>query len=269
MSVDYSGLKGKVIVITGASDGIGAALAKLAGSHGARVVLAARRESALQDVAAASGRETLVVAMDVTRREDHARLLASAIDRFGHVDVWVNNAGRGITKPVLALTDADVDEIMLINVKSVIYAMQEAVPHFQARGAGHVINISSMLGRIPLATFRSIYCASKHALNALTACLRQDLRTSYPNIHVSTVSPGIVATSFGTNAIGGGPDSRTLPGAQPVEEVADVIARTILSPAADVYTREGMRQMAARYYGADDMAVVEAELTLRPAPPAR
>ena len=101
MSVDYSGLKGKVIVITGASDGIGAALAKLVGSHGARVVLAARRESALQEVAAASGSETLVVAMDVTRREDHARVLASAIARFGHVDVWVNNAGRGITKPVL------------------------------------------------------------------------------------------------------------------------------------------------------------------------
>src|SRR4051812_16224881 len=121
MSTDYSGLKGKVIVITGASEGIGAALATLAVSHGAKVVLAARREAALSEVAWASGPDTLVVAMDVTRREDHARLLASAIERFGHVDVWVNNAGRGITKPVLALTDADVDEIMLVNVKSVIY----------------------------------------------------------------------------------------------------------------------------------------------------
>lgn len=269
MSVDYTGLNGKVIVITGASDGIGAALATFAGSRGAKVVLAARREAALAEVALTSGSETLVVPMDVTRREDHARLLASAIARFGHVDVWVNNAGRGITKPVLALTDADVDEIMLINVKSVLYAMQEVVPHFQARGAGHVINISSMLGRIPLATFRSVYCASKHALNALTACVRQDLRATDPGIHVSTVSPGVVATSFGVNAIGGGPDSRTLPSAQPVEEVAEVIARTILSPAADVYTRDGMRQMAARYYGADDMAVVEAELTMRPAPQTR
>jgi NADP-dependent 3-hydroxy acid dehydrogenase YdfG len=266
MPVEFSGLNGTVIVITGASDGIGAALATLSASHGARVVLAARREAALQEVAAACGSDALVVPMDVTRRDDHARLLASAVERFGHVDVWVNNAGRGITRPVLALTDSDVDEIMLVNVKSVLYAIQAVVPHFQARGAGHVINISSMLGRIPLATFRSVYCASKHALNALTACLRQDLRATHPGIHVTTVSPGVVATSFGANAIGGGPDSRGLPGAQPVEEVAEVIARTILSPAADVYTRDGMRQMAARYYGADDMGAVEAELAIRPTP---
>ena len=269
MSVDFSGMKGKVIVITGASDGIGAALARLAASHAARVVLAARREAALREVAASCGGEALVVQRDVTRREDHARLLASAIARFGHVDVWVNNAGRGITRPVLALTDADVDEIMLVNLKSVLYGMQEVVPHFQARGSGHVINISSMLGRVPFATFRSIYCASKHALNALTACLRQDLRATHPGIHVSTVSPGVVATAFGSNAIGGGPDSRTLAGAQPVEEVAEVIARTILAPAADVYTREGMRELVTRYYGAEDMGRVEAELTMRPAPPPR
>jgi NADP-dependent 3-hydroxy acid dehydrogenase YdfG len=266
---DFSGLNGKVIVITGASDGIGAAFATLAASHGARVVLAARREAALRDVAAACSGEALVVPMDVTRREDHARVLAAAVARFGHVDVWVNNAGRGITRPVLALTDADVDEIMLVNLKAVLYAIQEVVPHFQARGTGHVINISSMLGRIPFATFRSVYCASKHALNAITACLRQDLRATHPGIHVSTVSPGVVATSFGVNAIGGGPDSRTLPGAQPVDEVAQVIARTILSPAADVYTRDGMRQMAARYYAAEDMGVVEAEFTMHPASPTR
>jgi NADP-dependent 3-hydroxy acid dehydrogenase YdfG len=263
MSEELAGLQGKVVVITGASDGIGAALATLAGSHGAHVVLAARREEALRAVAAGCGGEALTVKMDVTRREDHARLLSAAVERFGHVDVWVNNAGRGITRPVLALTDEDVDEIMLVNVKSVLYAMQAVVPHFQARGAGHVINVSSMLGRIPLATFRSVYCASKHALNALTACLRQDLRATHPGIHVTTVSPGVVATSFGANAIGGGPDSRALPGAQPVEEVAEVIARTILSPAADVYTRDGMRAMAARYYGAEDMAAVEAEFTMR------
>ena len=269
MSTDLSGLAGKVIVITGASDGIGAALATLAGSHGAKVVLAARREDVLREVAARSGADALVVAMDVTRRDDHRRLLQAAVDRFGHVDVWVNNAGRGITRQVLALTDADVDEVMLVNVKSVLYGIQAVVPHFQERGEGHVINISSMLGRIPFAPFRSIYCAAKHALNALTSCLRQDLREAYPGIHVSTVSPGVVATAFGSNAIGGGVDSRTIPNAQPVEEVAEVIARTILAPAADVYTRGGMRETAARYYAAEDMGAVEAELTMRTRPPAR
>src|SRR5436190_23243628 len=104
-------------------------------------------------------------------------------------------------------------------------------------------------------------------MNPCAACVRHHLRATHPGIHVTTVSPGVVATAFGANAIGGGPDSRTLPGAQPVEEVAEVIARTILSPAADVYTRDGMREMVARYYGADDMGRVEAELTMRPAPP--
>src|SRR3954469_24573248 len=102
MSNDFSGLNGKAIVITGASDGIGAALATFVGSHGAKVVLAARREEALHAVAATCGSETLVVPMDVTRREDHGRLLEAGITRFGHVDAWVNNAGRGITRPVLA-----------------------------------------------------------------------------------------------------------------------------------------------------------------------
>lgn len=129
--------------------------------------------------------------------------------------------------------------------------------------------LRSRLERIPFATFRSVHGASKHALNALTPCLRQDLRATHPGIHVSTVSPGVAATGFGANAIGGGPDSRTLPGALPVEEVAEVVAHTILFPAADVYTRDGMRQMAARYYGADDMGAIEAEFTMRPAPPAR
>ena len=88
------------------------------------------------------------------------------------------------------------------------------LPHYKARGTGHIINISSLLGRVPIAPVRSAYAASKHALNALTACLRMDLAESHPGIHVSTVSPGVVATDFGVNSLGGGHDSRAIPGAQ-------------------------------------------------------
>lgn len=247
----------KVIVVTGASAGIGAAFAKLAAKRGASVVLVARREPELRAVAAECGAHALVVVADVTKRTDHERVLTEAISRFGHVDVWINNAGRGMSIATQALTDDDFDEMMRVNVKSALYGMQTAVAHFQERGTGHVINVSSLLGRVPFATFRSAYCAAKHALNALTACLRVDVSRSHPGVHVSTVSPGVVATEFGVNAIGGGPDSRTMPGSQTAEEVAAVILDVIEHPRADAYTRPGAREMIAAYYAAEDVAELE------------
>jgi NAD(P)-dependent dehydrogenase (short-subunit alcohol dehydrogenase family) len=258
-SDSIAGRLDKSIVITGASGGIGAALAQRAGLRGARVVLAARRQRELSEVAARSGRDALPVVADVTRRADVECVLAAAIERFGHVDVWVNNAGRGISRPVAVLTDEEFDEMMLVNVKSALYGMQVVLPHFQARERGHIINVSSMLGRVPFATVRSAYSAAKHALNALTANLRVDLRERFPGIHVSTVSPGVVATEFGQHALGGGMDSRTFPNAQPVEEVAAVIVDLIEHPQADVYTRPGMREMVAGYFAAEDMARAEVE----------
>ncbi|HLL84553.1 MAG TPA: SDR family NAD(P)-dependent oxidoreductase [Longimicrobium sp.] len=253
----------EVVVITGASAGIGAALAQRVGREGGRVVLVARREAELREVAGRSGKDALPVVADVTRREDVERVLKEALARFGHVDVWINNAGRGISKPVTQLTDDDFDEMMRVNVKSALYGMQTVVPHFQQRGAGHLINISSMLGRIPMVPFRSAYNAAKHALNALTANLRMELHERHPGIHVSTVLPGVVATEFGLNALGGGPDSRTLPGGQSAEEVAAVILDVIERPRADVYTRPEFRQQAAAYYGAEDMGEFEARLVMR------
>jgi NAD(P)-dependent dehydrogenase (short-subunit alcohol dehydrogenase family) len=253
-------MKDRVNVITGASGGIGAALARLAGSRGARVVLAARRAGELGVVAAQSGPGALAVVADVTRRADVQRILDSALARFGQVDVWVNNAGRGITKPVSGLGDEDFDEMMSVNVKSALYGMQAVLPHFQERGRGHVINVSSMLGRVPYVAVRSAYCAAKHALNALTANLRMELRERWPEIHVSTVSPGVVATEFGVHALGGGFDSREMPNAQPAGEVAQVIADLIEHPQADVYTRPGMRDWVVSYYAAEDMGAAEAQM---------
>jgi short-subunit dehydrogenase len=247
-------MPGRTIVITGASGGIGAALAEQLSARGDRVVLVARREAELLEVAGRCGADAHAVVADVTSRDEVRRVVREAIERFGHVDVWVNNVGRGISRPVSRLTDDDLDEMLRVNVKSALYGMQEILPHFIERGAGHIINVSSMLGRVPMVPERSAYNGAKHFLNAITANLRDELRASHPGIQVSLVSPGIVATDFGNNAVHGGADSRALPMSQPVEEVAAVIVQVIDTRAPDMYTRRGMRQRAIDYYtqlGAD------------------
>jgi len=255
----------KVIVVTGASSGIGAAVAEEVSKRGHLVAIAARRADALEMVADQIGEEALVVPTDVTKRAEVERLRDTAIRHFGHVDVWINNAGRGLSRAVLDITDADLDEMMLVNVKSALYGMQAITPHFQQRRRGHIINVNSMLGRLPLAGIRSAYNAAKHALAALTANLRIDLRNEFPDITVSTVFPGVVATDFGKNALGGGPDSSNIPNAQPVEEVAKVIADLIEHPRAEVYTRAMYHDMVKQYYTADDVVEVESKPPFAPA----
>ena len=96
----------------------------------------------------------MAMVTDVTRREDIKRAVDAVLGRFGHIDVWVNNAGRGITKPALELTDDELDQMMTVNVKSALYGMQAIVPHFIQRGRGQIVNVSSFLSRVPFATFR-------------------------------------------------------------------------------------------------------------------
>ena len=148
-------MKDQVIVITGASSGIGLALAEICAGRGARVVLAARRDKELKAIANRIG--GLAVPTDVTQRADIDRLRDRAIAAHGRIDVWVANAGRGISRPVLQLTDADIDDMIAINVKSVVYGMQAVVPVFREQQRGHHITVSSMLARIPFATVRSAF----------------------------------------------------------------------------------------------------------------
>jgi NADP-dependent 3-hydroxy acid dehydrogenase YdfG len=241
---------GKVVAITGASAGIGAATAELLAARGNSVVLVARRAETLNAVAARCGTNALTVVADVTIRDHVRRALQEALQRFDHIDVWINNAGRGITRQPSELTDEDVDDIVRINIKSVLYGTQEVLPHFKQRNAGHVINISSMLGRIPFAVFRSAYNGAKHFINALTANFRAEVQETHPGIQFSVVSPGVVRTDFGLNARHGGIDSRDLPYSQSAEEVAEVIAGVIESRRPDVYTRAGMRDRVLAYYTA-------------------
>lgn len=238
----------KVIVITGASGGIGAALAVEASGRGLSVVIVARRRQALEAVAARCGGRATIVTGDMTVRADVQDVVREVLATHGHIDVWVNNVGQGITRPPSELTDEDIDDMMRLNVKSALYGMQEVLPHFKARERGHVINISSVLGRIPMATFRSAYAGAKHFLNALTTMMRDEVQQTHPGILFSLISPGIVRTEFGVNARHGGVDSRQLPDSQSAEEVAVVIADVIAAPRSDVYTRVGLRQRVVDYF---------------------
>jgi len=237
-----------VVVITGASGGIGAALARELGRRYASVVLVARRPEALAAAAAECGGTACSLVADMTVRDQVRRVVEESLERFGRIDVWVNNVGQGITRLPSELTDADLDAMMLVNVKSALYGMQEVLPHFQSRGRGHVINVSSMLGRIPFTPFRAAYSAAKHFLNALTENFRQEVQGAHPDIVFSLVSPGVVRTSFGANARHGGPDSRELPNSQSAEEVATVIADLVESRRRDVYTRPGSRDRVVEYF---------------------
>ncbi len=251
-------MQDKIIVITGASRGIGAALARLVGQHQAIPVVVARSRVELEAVAAASHPLALAIVADVTQRAEVQRVVAETLTRFGRIDAWVNNVGRGITRSVADLTDDDIDEMVAVNVKSALYGIQAVLPHFQQRGTGHIVNVSSMLGRIPFASQRSAYSASKAFLNSLAINLRMDLRVAFPKIHVSTVYPGVVATEFGLRALGGGLDSRNFPGAASPEEIAAVIVDCLQHPRADVYTRPGQHAQVAAYFAAEDVAQVEA-----------
>ena len=233
----------KVVVVTGASAGIGAALAEELARRGARLVLAARRRELLEASALRAGGAE-AVPTDVTRRQEVDRLRDAALARFGRIDAWVNNAGRGITRSFAQVTDEDLDAMIRDNLKSALYGMQAVLPHFREAGKGVIANVSSMLSRVPVATIRCAYSASKAGLDSMTETLRFELAGEFPAIRVVLVLPGVVATDFGRNALGGGPDSRTLPGAQPVDEVARAIADGLWSGPVDLYTRpNGLEQV--------------------------
>jgi short-subunit dehydrogenase len=251
----------KTTVITGASSGIGEGISRRLGAAGHSLVLAARREAELERVADAARQagaaRVIIVPTDVTQRKEVETLSERAISELGGYDVWINNAGRGITRSVLDLSDDDFDEIMAVNVKSALYGMQVAARHFIDRGTGQIINISSFLGRVPLALHRSAYNAAKAALNSLTGNVRTELATRAPTVHVTLVMPGMVNTEFARNALNAPSDTPGYAGphVQTIEQVADMIADVIENPVAELYTNAASREMAQRYF--DDPTIFD------------
>jgi NAD(P)-dependent dehydrogenase (short-subunit alcohol dehydrogenase family) len=171
----------------------------------------------------------------------------------------------------MELTDSDIDEMMAINVKAPLYGAQAIIPHFQERGSGHLINVSSFLGRVPIAAVRSAYNAAKHALNALTANLRMELRAAgHTSIHVTTLMPGIVETPFAANALGAAPGTSTMRlsgpmASQTAEEVATIIADVVDHPRPDVYTNPAHPELVRSYYA--DVGAFEERLSSVVMPP--
>lgn len=248
----------KVIVITGASRGIGKELALKLAADGEYLMLAARSHQDLEHVARKCGRDTFAYTTDMTRRQDVQRLFDETIRTFDKIDVWINNAGVGIQRPVLEITDEDLDQMMSLNVKSALYGMQIVAPYFIEQGAGHIINISSGLSRLPWVSERSAYSASKAALNNLTANLRMDLKKIAPAVNVSLVLPGKVDTGFAVAAMHSTEDPDATYTGQPVSEVVDVIATLIQEPVAEVYTDPRHRERMLAYF--NNVAALESQI---------
>ncbi|MBW4654262.1 MAG: SDR family oxidoreductase [Kaiparowitsia implicata GSE-PSE-MK54-09C] len=188
----------RVVIITGASAGIGAALAtRLAQQHpGVRLVLAARRLEALEAIAHTcrqSGADVLVVPTDMAQADQVHTLATKALHYFGHVDVLVNNAGYGQMGPIELVPDEAVAQQFAVNVLGAIALTRALIPAMRQHGGGHVINISSIAGRIafPMA---GIYSASKFALEGFSDALRRELEPF--KIRVSVIEPGPVKTEF-------------------------------------------------------------------------
>lgn len=193
-------MNGKVAVVTGASMGIGEAVAKVFADAGARVVLlsrdAGRAEAARQRIGQTE--RTLAMACDIRNREEIDRALALTLHNFGRVDVWVNNAGVGIRDTVADMQEAACRELFETNFFGVIRCIQAVAPAMRKTGGGAIVNISSVAGHIPV-PFMAIYSASKFAVNAIGKGARIELRRD--NINVLTVCPGYVATDFGAHVV--------------------------------------------------------------------
>jgi short-subunit dehydrogenase len=197
-----SNVSGRVVVITGASMGIGEAIAKLFADQGARVVLLSRDAGRAEAARSRVGHveRTLAFSCDVRNREEIDRVVGPTMHHFGRIDVWVNNAGHGILDSVSQVDMAACRETFNTNLFGALEAMQAVIPVMKQQGSGTIINISSVAGHISVA-YHAVYSATKFALNAIGKAARIELRKH--GIKVLTVCPGYVRTDFGANALRG------------------------------------------------------------------
>ncbi|MNH89924.1 putative oxidoreductase [compost metagenome] len=186
-------LQGKVVVITGASSGIGALTAQMLGKRGAIPILLARSEDKLKDTAAGIPGVFGLYACDVTDEEQVQNTFADILRVYGRIDVLLNNAGYGRFAAFTDMKSREFDDMMDVNYMGIVRCTKAVVPHMLERGSGQIVNVASMAGKI--GTARSVaYTATKHAVLGFTNALRQELRKQ--GIIVSAVNPGPIATEF-------------------------------------------------------------------------
>lgn len=190
-------LDGKVAIITGASSGIGHATAVALAKAGARVAVCARRTDRLEALAgriAGDGGEAFYRAADVAKRSDCDALAQAVLEKWGSIDILVNNAGLMPLSFVKNLKVDEWDRMVDVNIKGVLYCTAAVITHMLEKKSGHIVNISSVAGRIVFPA-GSVYCATKHAVAAFSEGLRQEL-SARSNIRVTSIEPGVVATEL-------------------------------------------------------------------------
>jgi short-subunit dehydrogenase len=253
-----------VAVITGASAGIGAALARLLASKGMRLVIGARRGELLSNLAREidpAGMKVVPFTADVSRRDQAEALVDEALNRFGRIDVLVNNAGHGHFGSVEDTSDETIERIFAVNTFALWYASRPALEAMRRQGSGHILTVSSMAGVVGF-PFNSAYVAAKHAAVGFTRALRMELIGT--GINASVVLPGGVATDWAEKTEGGpmlpmfqqsGPIAARIAaeraivppemeGVMPPQRVADAIYECILHPIPEVFTHAGTRDFA-------------------------
>jgi NADP-dependent 3-hydroxy acid dehydrogenase YdfG len=190
-------IQGKVVVITGASSGLGESTARLLAASGAKVVLGARRKERIDAIVkdiTTKGGSGLGFKTDVTSRGDVEALVRGAIDKHGRIDVIVNNSGIMPIAPMAALKVEEWDRMIDVNIKGLLYGVAAVLPIMQEQKQGHIINIASVFGIKVFAPGATVYCATKAAVRALTEGLRMELHSE--NIRCTMISPGAVATEL-------------------------------------------------------------------------
>ncbi len=227
-------MNGKVIVITGASSGFGKGVAQRLAAQGAHVVLAARRTALIEEIARESGNQAMAVTTDVSNENEVERLARTTIAQFGRIDVWINNAGVGVSGRFEEVPLADHTRVIQTNLLGALYGSHFALRQFRKQGHGTLINIASILGKIGSPYYTS-YSASKFGIVGLGEALNQELRLSHAdNIHVTTISPMATDTPFWEHAANYSGHMLGVLALDEPDHVIDAIVDAIKTPSREV-----------------------------------
>lgn len=229
-------IQGKVIIVTGASQGIGEAISKLLAKHGAKLVLAARSKDKLENLAKELP-DSLVVPTDMRKSEDIKNLIDKTLQKYSRVDILINDAGQGIYGAMETVNLEEFKQTMELNVYAVLRAMQLVIPIMRKAGGGIILNVSSRVSKNYF-PYLGAYAATKYALNAISLTARAELEKD--NIIVSVFHPKMTATKFGEHAMGSRPawndtraTGRPAPDVDTPEQVAEQILELIKSEAPE------------------------------------